>query len=137
MVTGSPSTGAAREVRGREAALGDHGPRQIATNIQDGFSNRGEGESNFRFKGFRVLEETHMAMRLNFLKRHVRYTVIMRGQFWTSERRCCRGLGHGLLVDGWIRRYWTYWAQGRRWRRRKRKRIGKGKGVGIGGREGG
>ena len=43
MVNGSQSTYESQEVRGREAALGDHAPRLIATNLQVGFSNRARG----------------------------------------------------------------------------------------------
>ena len=39
-VAGIPSTDAAREVSGREAALGDHAPRRISMNLQYGFPKR-------------------------------------------------------------------------------------------------
>ena len=42
-VSGSPPPDTEREGIGREKALGDHGPRQRATNIQDGFPNRRGG----------------------------------------------------------------------------------------------
>ena len=51
-VSGIPSTDAAREDSGREAASGDHGPRRRATNLQDGFSNRGgEGQRTVPLRG--------------------------------------------------------------------------------------
>ena len=36
---GSLSTDVSREGSGREATLGDHGPRRRSTNLQDGFPN--------------------------------------------------------------------------------------------------
>ena len=68
-----------QEVIRREASLGDHGPQRRSMNLQDGFSNRGgEGEARkFPVEGCRGQAAMWTGMRVYFLHRHVRDTVII------------------------------------------------------------
>ena len=59
------------------AALCDHIPWWIATNLQDGFSNHGGGGGNCPIEGFRGRAATRMAMRVHFLHQNIRDTVII------------------------------------------------------------
>ena len=76
-VSGSPSIDAEQEGSGREAALGDHGPWWRAMKVQYEISKSEGGAGNCSVEGGRGRVDMYTAIRVYFLHRHIRYTVII------------------------------------------------------------
>ena len=56
--------------------MGDHGPRRKSKKLQEGFSNR-DGDEDFPVDQCRGRTTMRTAVRVHFLHRHIRDTVII------------------------------------------------------------
>ena len=88
-VTDSLSTDVEREGSRRAATLGGHGYWRRATNLQGGFPAT-RGPRTCPVEGCRGRVVTRAAMRVQFLHRHVRYTIIIMEEGNLPHPRCPR-----------------------------------------------